>query len=247
MKRFRLLFPFVFVILGGGHPAAGADAGYAIGADLSFLGQAEQHGPVFKDAGVAKPGQGIFRDHGYGWIRLRLFNSPQELPNDLTYTLALAKEAKQLGFKFLLDLHYSDTWADPGHQPLPVAWQGKPHAELVRLVFTYTRDTIDAFRAAGVMPDMVQPGNEISAGMMWPDGKLPANWDRFADLLKAGIEGVKAGAGAGDVPRIMVHIDKGGDKEGARWFFDKLTTYQITYDVIGLSYSPKWHGPASRT
>src|SRR5262245_58613170 len=100
---------------------------YAVGADLSFLKQAEERGAVFKDDGQAKQGLRIFKDHGYTWIRLRLFHTPSRLPNNLEYTVAQAKEAKGLGFKFLLNFHYSDTWADPGKQKIPQAWQGKSH------------------------------------------------------------------------------------------------------------------------
>ena len=89
---------------------------------------------------------------------------------------------------------------------------------------------------------MVQIGNEISNGMLWPDGKLPANWDHFADLIKAGIAGVEAGSGDGARPRIMIHIDKGGNRAATNGFFDKLNTYRVNYDVIGQSYYPWWHG-----
>lgn len=215
---------------------------YAIGADVSFLGQAEQQGVVFKDDGVAKPGLQILKDHGYNWIRLRLFLAPTELPNNLNYTIALAKNAKNLGFRFLLDYHYADTWADPGHQPMPKSWQGKTHQELVDAVFQYTRDTIAAFRDAGVLPDMVQIGNEITNGMIWPDGKLPENWNNLAQLVYAGINGVDAGRGNGRRPRIMIHIDRGADVRGTKAFLDKLNTYDIPYDVIGQSYYPWWHG-----
>lgn len=217
-------------------------ADYAIGADLSFLKQAEEKGTVFKDNGEAKPGLQIFKDHGYNWIRLRLFHTPTQLPNNLEYTIALAKDAKKHGFKFLLNYHYSDTWADPGKQTIPKAWAGKSHPELVEAVFDYTRDTIRAFREAGVLPDMVQVGNEITPGMLWPDGKLPANWQNFAELLKAGIKGVEAGSENGPRPRIMIHIDRGGDKKGTKYFFDKLNSYGVDYDVIGQSYYPWWHG-----
>ncbi len=217
-------------------------SGYAIGADLSFLKQAEERGTVFKDRDQAKPGLQIFKDHGYNWIRLRLFHTPSQLPNNLAYTLDLAKSAHQLAFKFLLDFHYSDTWADPGKQYLPRAWQGKTHTELVEAVFAYTRDTLISFREAGAMPDMVQVGNEISHGMLWPDGKLPGNWDNFADLVKGGIRGIEAARGQSTEPRIMIHIDKGGDRSATKYFFDKLNSYGITYDVIGQSYYPWWQG-----
>ncbi len=193
---------------------------YAIGADVSFLAQAEKNGIVFKDDGQAKPGLQIFKDHGYNWVRLRLFHSPTRLPNNLEYTIAQAQAAKKLGFKFLLNYHYSDTWADPQKQFLPKAWEGKSHEELVEAVFDYTRDTIAAFREAGVMPDMVQIGNEVIGGMMWPDGRLPRNWSNFADLVKAGIRGVDAGRGDAPRPIIMMHIDRGGSIPATKYFFD---------------------------
>jgi arabinogalactan endo-1,4-beta-galactosidase len=215
---------------------------YAIGADLSFLKQAEDRGTIFKDNNEPKPGLEIFKNHGYNWIRLRLFHTPTSLPNNLEYTIALAQEAKKLGYKFLLNYHYSDTWADPGKQYIPKAWEGKSHQELVQAVFEYTRDTIIAFRDADVMPDMVQNGNEIINGMLWPDGRLPNNWDNFAELVKAGIDGVDAGKGEEPRSLIMVHIDKGGNKEATKSFFDKFNSYGIDYDVIGQSYYPWWHG-----
>ena len=140
-------------------------------------GRGSRH--VFKDNNQPKPGLQIFKDHGYNWIRLRLFHMPTQLPNNLEYTIAEAQAAKRLGFKFLLDYHYSDTWADPCKQFLPKAWEGLTHAGLVEAVFNYTRDSIAAFREAGVLPDMVQIGNEIPGGMLWPDGKAPANWDNL--------------------------------------------------------------------
>ena len=229
----------VFCLLSAA-PAWAAD--YAVGADVSFLKQAEDRGTVFKDGGMPKPGLQILKDHGYNWIRLRLFHTPAELPNNLAYTIALAKSAKGMGFRFLLDYHYSDTWADPGKQFLPKAWEGKSHSQLVEAVEAYTRDTMTAFREAGAFPDMVQIGNEVSNGMLWPAGKLPANWENFADLVKAGIRGVEAGSGDLRRPRIMMHIDRGGDRTATKEFLDKLHSYGIAYDVIGQSYYPWWHG-----
>jgi arabinogalactan endo-1,4-beta-galactosidase len=140
----------------------------------------------------------------------------------LAYTVRLAQAAHQLGYHFLLDYHYSDTWADPGKQFIPMAWEGKSHEELVRELFDYTKQTIRAFREAGVLPDMAQIGNEVTNGILWPDGKLPANWDHFVDFVKAGIAGVAEGAGDQPRPRIMIHIDKGGDAAKTKAFFDKL-------------------------
>ena len=215
---------------------------YAIGADLSFLKSAEDKGFAFRENDAPKPGLQIFRDHGYNWIRLRLFHTPTDLPNNLEYTIDLAKKAKELGFKFLLDYHYSDTWADPGKQFIPKAWNGYSHNQLVRAVFEYTRETIKAFREAGVLPEMVQVGNEVINGMMWPDGKLPENWDNFAELTLAGINGVYAGCDSMNRPKILIHIDQGGNKNRTKYFFDKILSYSIDFDYIGQSYYPWWHG-----
>jgi arabinogalactan endo-1,4-beta-galactosidase len=214
----------------------------ALGADVSFLSKAETDGTVFHDRGTAAPGLQILRSHGYGWVRLRLFNAPTTLPNDLAYTIAEAKQAKELGFGLLLDFHYSDDWADPGHQITPRAWQKLKHSQLTEAVFTFTRDAIAKFREAGVLPDMVQVGNEVTAGMLWPDGKLPDNWNYFTDLITAGIRGVNEGSGAERKPKIMIHIDKGGNVEATRWFFSNLAAGHVNFDVIGQSYYPWWEG-----
>lgn len=223
-------------------PEGRVDITYAVGADLSFLKMAEDSGTVFRDNGKAKPGLEIFSDHGYNWIRLRLFHSPDRLPNDLEYTIELAKEARKYGFKFLLDYHYADSWADPGKQPIPEAWKGLSVDVLADSVYEYTKRTITAFREAGVMPEMVQIGNEIRNGMLWPKGKLPQNWDNFATLVKAGVDGVDAGRAQAPRPLIMIHYDQGADAEGTRNYYDKFNSYNIPYDIIGLSYYPWWHG-----
>ena len=240
-------------------PARASD--FAFGADLSFLKQAEDRGKVFKDGTNALPGLQIFKNHGYNWIRLRIFVEPVggNLPNDLAYTLALAKDAKKLGYKFLLDFHYANSWADPGKQPTPEAWKNLPHKERVKKVFEHTRDTIAAFRDADILPDMVQVGNEVTHGMLWPDGQLPQHWDNFTDYIRTGIKGVDAGSGTGvspvsfknglqpdrtgetpvplpPRPKIMIHIDQGGSIAKTKYFFDNLNRYKISCDVIGFSY-----------
>jgi arabinogalactan endo-1,4-beta-galactosidase len=215
---------------------------YAIGADLSFLKSAEDRGFQFKENNMARPGLIIFKDHGYNWIRLRLFHAPTDLPNNINYTVAMAKKAKDIGFKFLLDFHYSDTWADPAKQFTPAAWIGMSHSQLVKAVFEYTRETIRVFNEAGAMPEMVQIGNEVINGILWPDGKIPSNWDNFAELIRAGIDGVKAASDSTNRPKIMIHIDQGGNKTRTKYFFDKLLSYGIEFDIIGQSYYPWWHG-----
>ena len=218
---------------------------YCIGADLSFLKQQEDGGTRFRDSGAVKPGLQIFRDHGYGWIRLRLFYQPSlhpdRLPNDLAYTTDLAKQAKARGFRFLLDFHYSDSWADPGKQNPPAAWAGLNHAQLTDSVCRYTSGVIAALRSAQVLPDMVQIGNEITAGMLWPDGSS-SSWSRLGDLIKAGIRGVDSGRGDAAMPLIMLHVDGGGNQAVTQWWFDNALAQGIAFDVIGQSYYPQWHG-----
>ena len=236
MKMPMVLFMLLLCV-----PLARAQ-GFIAGADVSFMRQMESGGVAFKDVGVAEPGLRILKDHGYNWVRLRVMVDPISLPNTVAYTIASAKDAKALGFKVLLDFHYSDDWADPQHQTMPQAWVSLSHAELEKAVFEYTRDTIAAFRKQGAMPDMVQIGNEITAGMMWPDGRLPANWQNFADLLLAGIHGVDKGRGRAKRPAIMIHIDKGGNQATTKWFLDNLEKYHVPYDVLGQSYYPWWQG-----
>ncbi len=214
---------------------------YAVGADVPFLLDAEANGVEFKENGKVRAGLDILNDHGYDWVRLRLFHTPTDLPNDLEYTIKLAQEAKKRGMKFLLDYHYADSWADPQKQPLPKAWEGLSYEILKDSVYEYTKRTIIAFRQAGVMPEMVQIGYEIRNGMMWPIGKLPEGWDDLSGLIIAGINGVDAGRGQEQRPRIMIHYDNGADAIVTKNFFKKIESYGIQYDIIGLSYYPWWH------
>jgi len=215
---------------------------FVLGADLSLLNYIEDHGVQYRDAGVAKDALLIFKNHGCNYIRLRLFVNPNGTEgqvNSLPYTVELAKRVKAAGLSFLLDIHYSDGWADPGHQIIPAAWKGQTHAQLVETVYNYTRNTLTTFRQAGCAPDMVEVGNEITNGMIWPDGGpiSEAKWDDFTDLLKAGIRGVHADDASSPI-KIMIHIDRGSDQRVSKSFFDHLTARHVPFDVIGLSYYP---------
>ncbi len=192
----------------------------------------------------------ILKNHDFNWIRIRLFHTPNPsnygASMDLGYVTALAARVKADGFKFLLDIHYSDTWADPTHQTKPVAWQSLSYSELVTAVYEYTRDVIEYLRTNDAMPDMVQIGNEIRCGMLWPDGNPcgggGGSWSNLADLINAGIAGVDAGRGSEPMPEIMIHIDRGGNQSSTEWFFDNLLAQGVEFDVIGQSFYPKWHG-----
>ena len=237
------IFLNAFILISIYNTASAQNSDFAFGADLSFLKQVEEKGSVFKDSGILKPGLQIFKDHGYNYIRLRICVEPvTRLPNTLAYTIELAQQAKKLGYKFMLDFHYSNAWADPTNEPTPQAWKNLSHKERVTALFEHTRTTIAALRDSSVLPDMVQIGNEVGNGMLWPSGKLPENWNNFADYLYAGINGVDAGRGNGKRPKIMIHVDHGGDIVKTKAFFYKLITYNIPFDVIGFSFYPWSHG-----
>lgn len=161
--------------------------------------------------------------------------------------MPLAARVKGAGLKFLLDFHYSDTWADPGKQTKPAGWKDLSFQDLEQRLYEYNRDALAAFRAAGASPEYVQVGNEIIGGLLWPDGRVggnyenPRQWEQLGRLLKAAIRGVREGAGP-QPPGILLHIDRGGDWGATRWFFDNLRQQAVEFDIVGQSYYPFWHG-----
>lgn len=219
------------------------------GGDFSIMKKMEDAGGLYKVNGVVKEGLEIFNDNGYSWARLRIFHTPNMVGpvcNDLNYTIKLAQKAKKIGFKILLNFHYSDTWADPGHQYIPAAWQNLSFELVQDSLYYYTKSVIDAMDNSGVLPDMVQIGNEINNGMMWPHGKLwiepgITNWDDLTKLLQAGIRGVKE-AENGDGISIMIHAANGGDVNASNKFYKNIIDRGVEFDIIGLSYYPWWHG-----
>ena len=140
--------------------------------------------------------------------------------------------------KFLLDFHYSDYWADPGQQNKPAAWVGEDFPALKKSLYDYTVSVMQSLKDQGTSPDMVQVGNEINHGMLWPEGAI-GNLDSLAQLIYAGVEGVKA---VSPKTIIMLHIALGGQNAEARFFLDNMAARNVPFDVIGLSYYPKWHG-----
>lgn len=227
---------------------------FIAGADMSHLAYFESRGIVYRENGVARDAFQILTNRGLNCVRLRLFTStaaqaaanPYNYINNLDYTVPLAVRAKQAGLKFLLDFHYSDSWADPGKQYKPAAWTNLNFTQLKTQVQEYSSNAIIAFKAAGAMPDYVQVGNEISQGFLWEDGKVSGNtnasWANLGQLLKAAVSGVLGAAGT-NPPQIIVHTDRGGYWNDAKWFFDNLAHQQVPYDMIALSYYPFWHGP----
>jgi len=218
------------------------------GADVSALKQVEENGGLFTENGIQKNSLQILNGHGFNFIRLRIWHSPPQGNNNLEKTLSMAQRIKSLGMKFLLDIHYSDSWADPGQQNKPAAWLGLSFQQLKDSVYFYSRNLITAFKNQNTLPDIVQIGNEIICGMLWNDGcvcgqfNTTQQWEQFAELLHEGIRGVTESVNMEDTVKIMIHIDRGGDNAGSRWFFDNLNVQNVSFDIIGLSFYPWWHG-----
>jgi arabinogalactan endo-1,4-beta-galactosidase len=147
-----------------------------------------------------------------------------------------------------LDFHYSDSWADPGKQTKPAAWTNLTFLQLEQQIYVYSSNIIAAFKAAGAMPEYVQIGNEITGGMLWPDGQVSGSyntaWSNLGRLMKAAINGIKGAAGATS-PKIIIHIDRGGDWSTTQWYFDNIVYQNVPFDIIGESYYPWWHGDLS--
>ncbi len=254
-------------------PAFARAQDFIAGADVSMLSEVERHGGKFSFAD-GRPGDAlqILHDAGVNWVRLRLWHTPIAAAdivedgrvvlrkgaamgggnNGLATTMRLARRAKAQGLKVLLDIHYSDFWADPKTQTKPAAWSDLHGAALQAAVREYTAGVLDALDAVGASPDMVQIGNETNAGMLWPDGQT---WSAdkgariggdaaFAALLRAGIAGVRANdAVNGRRLPVMLHLAGGTDPELCHHMIDLFTAERLDFDVIGLSWYPIFHGP----
>lgn len=216
------------------------------GADLSFILQIEDAGYKFTDQGVTAPVEQLLAIRGMNTVRLRAWVNPPPGYSDLASALVLGRRAHKAGCEILLDLHYSDFWADPLHQATPKAWQGQDLAQLSDTVHHYTRETVNAFADQGTPVSIIQIGNEVARGMLWPSGSICTadgeHWDGFVHLLKAGLAGAREGAASIFPLQTMIHIDCGGDNPGTRYFYDKIMQRGVEFDLIGLSYYPFWHG-----
>lgn len=217
-----------------------------MGADISFLPELEAKGIKFSDKGVTKDAIEIIKEHGINYVRLRIFHDPAQDSGyspkkgfcDLNYTKQMAKRVKAAGLKLLLDFHYSDYWADPGKQYKPAAWKNLSFEELKKALYDYTKMVMEELKAQGTTPDMVQVGNEINHGIVWPDGNV-SNMDQLAQLLCAGTAAVKA---VEPKTQMMLHVALGGQNNESVFFIDNMLARGVHFDVIGQSYYPKWHG-----
>ncbi len=264
MRRagWRLTWLLAGVTFNLASPAVAAP--FYTGGDISLSPFLEGRGAVYRDGGTVRPIENILVDRGANLFRLRLFVNPSlnyDAPSNrgaiqnLQYTIAQAQRVKASGAKFMLALHLSDTWADPGAQQTPAAWSGQSLSQLTQTVRTYTVDTLNAFKSAGVMPDMVQIGNETTSGMLWPRGQLNfngttaqlnASWANFGQLMNAAIAGVRQVQSAGAKIDVAVTIAPGDEWYNSsvgglpRWFVDNFQTYGgvTDYDILGIDSYP---------
>lgn len=215
------------------------------GMDISSLPEYLAAGETFYDAsGKETEPFALLAANGVNSIRLRLWNEPERVPESggwcsLADTIAMGKRIKEYHMHFVLDFHYSDWWADPGQQNKPYAWKELSFSELTQAVYDYTSDVLTTLREEGCLPDMVQVGNEIRSGMLFPDGAVP-HYDNLAALLNAGIRAVRDTSL--DIA-VMIHLDQGGRfyylKE---WFDNVFAAGLLPIDAIGISFYSFWHG-----
>lgn len=227
-------------------PESTRPVGRMIGADVSFLPQLEADGMRFYDGGQETDALEMLRNHGFNFIRLRIFVNPEHAdgyaPGEgycgLDHTLAMARRIKEAGMGFLLNFHYSDYWADPGKQHKPAAWEGLSFEVLKDSVKEYTAHVLRSMEKQGTLPDMVQTGNEINHGILWPDGHISYP-DQLAALLRAGVEGCREVST--EIP-VMMHLALGGQQQEAVFWLDNMIAREVAFDIIGISYYPQWHG-----
>lgn len=200
-------------------------------ADISFLPEIETAGVVFTNNGKTEDMLTTLKNAGCNTIRIRLWKNPAGGHSGLTEVKALATRVKKAGLKVWLTVHYSDTWADPATQTIPAEWKNLSFADLKTATADYTSTIITE-----INPDIIQIGNEINDGLLWPQGKLSTNETQCIELLKIASATIRSKA---PTTKIMIHY-AGVKTADTDWFFSKVKT--VDYDYIGLSYYPVWHG-----
>jgi arabinogalactan endo-1,4-beta-galactosidase len=208
---------------------------FTYGADISSVTEQEDAKLTFRDA-RGKPADlyDLVKSYGIDSVRLRVWVNPGNRWSAREDVLAKARRARDHGMRIMIDFHYSDNWADPGKQFKPAAWNGFSAEQLTTAVSLHTRDTLEYLKANGINVSWVQVGNEITNGLLWPDGKVD-HFDKIARFTNAGYDAVKA---VYPNAEVIIHIDNGWDTAKARWWFDNFTANGGKVDVIGLSYYP---------
>jgi|GEM_PF-1184313 len=229
----RLIRASICCLCLGLSPNARAD--FAKGADVSWLSEMEANGYTFKDRdGVSLDLLTILQSYSINSIRLRVWVDPVGGWCGKTDVVKQAVRAKNRGMRIMIDFHYSDTWADPAHQAKPAAWANHSFSQLLTDVYDHTFDVLSALKAAGVSPEWVQVGNEIRAGMLWPDGDTN-HFSQLAQLINRGYDAVKA---VSPSTKVVIHCHNGFETDAFQQFFDQLEANHGQYDVIGLSHYP---------
>ena len=217
-------------------PTPPVNTDFVKGADISWLTEMEAAGRKFyNNAGVEKECMQLLKDLGMNAIRLRVWVNPSSGWNNTADVLTKAIRAKNLGMKIMIDFHFSDTWADPGHQTKPAAWASQDLNTLKQSLANHTTSVLNTLKTNGITPAWVQVGNETNDGMLWPDGKASVNMNNFAQLIIAGYNAVKAVDAS---IKVIVHISNGYDNNLFRWIFDGLKNNGAQWDIIGLSLYP---------
>ena len=224
-------------------PAVAQD--FYFGADLSYVNEMEDCGAQYRVNGAVRDPYEIFRDSGHNLVRLRLFHTPDWTRySTLDDVKRSIRRARAAGMQVLLDFHYSDDWADGDKQWIPRAWESIATTEaLAQAVYDYTLGTLRALNSEGLMPEMVQVGNETNREVLgrrdWDWANRPIDWARNAPLLNAGIRAVReAGRGAAIQPRVMLHVAQPENVEP--WFAAAAQAGVTDFDLIGISYYRKW-------
>jgi arabinogalactan endo-1,4-beta-galactosidase len=211
---------------------------FYFGVDLSYVNEMDDCGAVYRENGEVRDPFELFADHGANLVRARLWHNPDwtvySTFEDVKRTFA---RARSQGMATLLDIHYSDNWADAGTQEIPAAWQELDDAQLADAVYQYTRKVLDELAAKNLVPSFIQIGNETNSGIL--KRGTQQNWARDAVLFNAGIRAVREFATQNSVaPLILLHV---AQPENTTWWFTQAEAAGITdFDVIGISYYPQW-------
>lgn len=222
---------------GGGTNNPPLWSGFAKGADISWLTEMESAGKIFYNSSNAPTEcMQLLKSLGINSIRLRVWVNPSGGWNNTADVIAKAVRAKNLGLRIMLNFHYSDSWADPGQQTKPAAWNAYDFTALQNAVYTHTFDVLTALKAAGVTPEWVQVGNETNDGMLWPTGKASVNMANYAALVNKGYDAVKAVDAS---IKVIVHISNGHDNSLFRWNLDGLKNNGGKWDITGMSLYPE--------
>ncbi|KAL1712710.1 glycoside hydrolase family 53 protein [Schizophyllum commune] len=224
-----------------------ADALTYHGADFSSLINLEDDGQTYNDGGSTQPFEKILANHGTNLARIRIWTSDSYDEYSLTYGLDLAKRASAAGMSIMVDLHYSDTWADPGKQATPSSWPTDLDS-LNRYIYDYTKDVVTQFSDNGTPADFIQIGNEINSGMLFPAGQISSNgYEGLSQLLHSAAAGVRD---ASSSTKIVVHLANGWDKSSVSNWYSKVLDFQGAFttddvDVMGFSFYPFYNTGAT--